>query len=156
MRVRTCLVALSIVCLGGSASEAQQAATEVPDRVSFDVASGLSRYGPHAITGLEYSMNRWLAARADVIFGLQNWTNDPNPTRLTAVSLAGVLSTPEKFRITPYLLAGYGVSASQGFRPELGPLVGGGLRLNFGRFKPYVETRVQNRVGVPISIGVRF
>jgi hypothetical protein len=156
MRVRSCLFALSALSLGASTSGAQHAEADSPGRLSFDVASGLSRYGPHAMTGLEYAMNRWMATRADLFFGLRNWTNDPNPSRLTAVSVAGVLSTPETFRITPYLLGGYGLSASQGLRPEFGPLGGVGVRFRLGKFTPYVETRAQHRVGVPISVGIRF
>jgi len=156
MRVRSCFVGLAIVSLGISPATAQDVVPETARRLSFDVAAGVSRYGPHAATGLEYAMNRWLAARTDVYFSLRNWTTFPAASRLTAVSIAAVASAPERLRMTPYLLGGYGISASQGFRPELGPMGGVGLRLRLGRFSPYIETRAQHTVGVPISIGVRF
>ena len=155
MRVRSCLMTLALVSLVSSPVAAQDVAGDSTRSLSVNLSAGLSRYGPHGITALDYSMNRWLAARTELFFG-RNWTNDPMFSRMTAVNVAAVVSAPEIARITPYLLGGYGLSFSQGIGPTPGPLGGVGLRFRLGRISPYVETRAQRLIGVPISIGVRF
>ena len=156
MRVASCFLAVALMSLAATPLMAQDLPADSSRRLSLNIAGGLSRYGPHGSTALEVSMNRWLAARGEVFLGVRNWTSYPSASRMTALNVAAVVSAPERFRITPYLLGGYGISASQGFSPEFGPLGGGGLRFRLGRFNPYIETRAQHRVGVPISIGVRF
>lgn len=155
MRVRSCFLAIALVSLVSPAVAAQDVARDSTRSFSLNVSAGLSRYGPHGITALDYSMSRWLAARAELFFG-RNWTNDPMFSRMTAVNVAAVASAPEIARITPYLLGGYGLSFSQGIGPTTGPLGGIGLRFRLGRISPYVETRAQRLVGVPISVGIRF
>ena len=155
MRVRSCFMGIALMSLVVAPVRAQDVSRDSTRSLSLNVSAGLSRYGPHGITGLEYSMNRWLAARGELFFG-RNWTNDPVFSRMTAVNVTAVVSAPEIARVTPYLLGGYGLSFSQGIGPTLGPIGGGGLRFRLGRISPYIETRAQRLVGVPISVGIRF
>ena len=155
MRVRSCFMAVALVSLAGAPVSAQDVPGDSSRSLSLNASAGLSRYGPHVTTALDYSMNRWLATRGELFFG-RNWTNDPMFSRMTAVNVAAVVSAPEIARITPYLLGGYGLSFSQGIGPTFGPLGGGGLRFRIGRISPYIETRAQRLVGVPISLGIRF
>ena len=156
MRVGSYLVALTLASTLATPAAAQSPSPLQRDVLSFDLGAGVSRYGPHVLGGLEVSMNRWLAARADLLAGVHTEDTFYAARHLTAFSVAGVVSTPPAWRITPYLMAGYGVSASRVFSPETGPLVGGGLRLRLGRVSTYAEVRGQHRTGTPITIGLRF
>jgi hypothetical protein len=115
----------------------------------------MSRYGPGAVGGLEVAMRRWLALRADgfVSLGLHNRVPDRD---LVALSLSGVVALRSESRISPYVFAGYAYSASRYLPPGGGPLGGAGLRFRFGKLEPFVEVRSQHRIGVPLSLGLRF
>src|SRR5688572_6372317 len=102
MRRYPLVLAAGLVC-AASAPLAGQTAQPAPlDRVSFDVAGGVSRYGPHAFGGLEVAMQRWLALRGEAL--CSHALNPKWPgRRYAAVSLSGVLSLPTKAPLTPYL-----------------------------------------------------
>jgi hypothetical protein len=157
MRRYRLVLAAGLVCAATAPLSAQAAQPAPLDRVSFDVAGGMSRYGPHAFGGLEVAMQRWLALRGEALYG-----HAVNPRwlghRYAALSLSGVVSLPTKARVTPYLFGGYAVSASQGYQIGLEPIAlgGAGLRFRFGKLQPFVEVRAQHRIGTPISIGFRF
>jgi hypothetical protein len=154
MRIMSAVTVVITLVSAGTPAVAQT--IEQPRDVwTLDVGTGMSRYGPHVFGGLELSMQRWLALRSEGLFGLQSRENRPG-YRLTALSLTGVLSFRGAARISPYLLGGYAVSASQGFGPKVGPLGAAGLRFRVGKLQPFIELRAQHRVGVPISIGLRF
>jgi hypothetical protein len=101
------------------------------------------------------AMNRWLALRAEGLVSLQQ-RNDWPDRFLMSVSLSGVASFRSDKRIAPYVFGGAVYSQSRLIGPGLGPLGGAGLRFRFGAVQPFVEIRAQHRIGVPLSIGLRF
>lgn len=146
---------IAIIAVTASPLLSQTVEPITRDRLTFDVAGGMSRYGPHAFGGLEIAMQRWLALRGEGLFALHSRQSWPE-YRHTALSLSAVVSYKPGARVSPYLLGGYGLSVSRGSEPRLGPLGGGGLRFRFGRVQPFVEVRAQPRIGVPLSFGIRF
>lgn len=156
MRILTSIILVAVMTTGAPAAlVAQSSDTSFSRKMTFDVGTGLSRFGPHAFGGLEFSMQRWLSLRAEGLFSMQSRETWPG-YRLTAASLTGVFSFRSGARVTPYILGGYALSASRGYAPGLGPLGAAGLRFTFGKLQPFIELRAQHRIGVPMSVGFRF
>jgi hypothetical protein len=153
MRIPEAVVAATVLLVGAAKLQAQTPHTPL-ERTPFAGAS-MTRYGPAVLGGLEMAMNRWLALRAEGIVSLQQ--RDTWPDRyLTAFTLSGVLSFRSESRVSPYFLAGAAYSASRHFDPDAGALGGAGIRFRFGKLQPFIEARAQHRIGVPISLGLRF
>jgi hypothetical protein len=157
MRRYRLVLAAGFICATTASLGAQTAQPAPIDRVTFDVAGGISLYGPHAFGGLEVALQRWLALRGEGLYShsmKERWARH----RYAALSLTGVVSLPTQGSVTPYLFGGYSVSVGQGYGMGLErvPLGGAGLRFRFGKLQPFVEVRAQQRIGVPISIGFRF
>jgi hypothetical protein len=127
-----------------------------PDRVTFDVAGGVSRYGQHGFGGLEVAMNRWWALRTEALLGQERQRENGLYYRSTALSLTSVLTYDRDARVTPYLFGGYSLGVSQGHQLGFTPLGGVGVRLKLGGWEPFLEGRTQQGVGRRLSFGVRF
>jgi hypothetical protein len=149
--------AVTLVMLASMALPAQTTAPVKQDRVTLDVAGGVSRYGRHGFGGLEVAMNRWLALRTEALFGQERQRENGLYYRSTALSFTNVLTYDREARVAPYLFGGVSLAASQGHQLTFIPIGGAGLRLKLGRFEPFVEGRAQqSTIGQRLSIGVRF
>jgi hypothetical protein len=156
MRSIGSIVAAAIV-IGTTPLNAQTAEPPARDRLTYDVGAGVSRFGPHAFGGLEASMNRWLAIRGEGLFSPQSEQNLPG-SGLTSIAMSAVLSPPDhpRVRVSPYAFGGYALSLGQGRGPQFGPLAGAGIRFRVGKVQPFIEARAHHRIGVPLSLGIRF
>lgn len=152
MRIQASAVAAAVLVLAVAPLHAQR---DVGFEWTPFVGGSLSRYGPGAIGGLEMAMNRWLALRADGFVSVQRQNRVPD-RHLAAVSLSTVVALRSESRFSPYFFAGYAYSASRYLPPGGGPLGGAGVRFRFGAVQPFVELRGQHRIGMPISLGLRF
>jgi hypothetical protein len=153
MRILESVVAVTVVFLAAAPLHAQSPGDGV-DWTPF-AGGNMSRYGPGAVGGLEMAMKRWLALRVDGVVSFQQQPTVPD-RHLAALSLSGVVALSSGSRVSPYFFAGYAYSASRHLPPGGGPLGGAGVRFRFGRFQPFVELRSQHRIGIPISLGLRF
>jgi hypothetical protein len=135
---------------------AAQEASSPPSRVTIDLAAGMSRFGSHTFGALDVSMKRWLAFRTELLFGGQDRPEGPSSIRAAMLTLGGVATLAPGKRVTPYVLGGFSSSALQGDGFDVGPMAGAGIRLRIRGIQPFLETRVQHRLGAPISFGVRF
>jgi hypothetical protein len=138
------------------AQRSAEAQAGAPRRLSFDLAAGVMRYGPHARAGVELAGRAWpVAFRLDGLFGPAPAHEVPGGAFVSATAGVVVPIRPEA-RLSPYLLGGAGVSLSRHLAPRLGLAGGAGMRLRLGRLTAFADARVQPRAGVPLSIGVRF
>ena len=127
---------------------------QAPQHKAF-AGGSVIKYGPAAFGGLEMAMNRWLALRAEAMASLQQ-RNDWPDRFFGSVSLSGIATFRTDTRMAPYVFAGGAYSMSRHLAPGLGPLGGAGVRFRFGAVQPFMEIRAQHRIGVPLSIGLRF
>jgi hypothetical protein len=103
---------LTLVLLASMALPAQTTTpAPPPDRVTFDVAGGVSRYGRHGFGGLEVAMNRWWALRTEALFGQDRQRENGLYYRSAALSLTNVLTYDRNARLTPYVFGGVSLAA---------------------------------------------